>query len=132
MTEEAVRDDDGAGGGGELGRRLVGRLGRGHEQHAVQVEDLADFVGHEQVTEVDRVERPPEHADPRPPHATRGYARRPTRRTDPRPGREQGGKGAIVQTETYIILEHTPLEKALQGFPKIMPGPIMPGPRPPP
>ena len=69
------------GRGGQLGRRLVGRLGRRHEQEPVEPEGLADLVGHEQVAEVDRVERSAEHADARLETATPGYARRPTPRT---------------------------------------------------
>jgi hypothetical protein len=44
------------GGGRQLGRRLVRGLRRRHQQQAVEAERLADFVGHEEVAEVDRIE----------------------------------------------------------------------------
>ena len=35
------------GGGRQLGERLVGRLGRRHQQETIELERLADLVGHE-------------------------------------------------------------------------------------
>ncbi len=61
--------------------RLVGRPRSRHEEQPVQIEDLTDLVGDEQMAEVDRVERAAEQPDPRHGSTTRGYARRPRRRT---------------------------------------------------
>jgi len=49
--------------GGQVGVRLVGRPRRGHEQHAVQTEQLRHVVGEQQVSIVDGIERAAEEAD---------------------------------------------------------------------
>ena len=58
--------------GGQVGVRLVGRPRGGHEQHAVQTEQLRHVVGEQQVSIVDRIERAAED----------GRARHDQRRVD--------------------------------------------------
>jgi len=45
---------------------LVRRTGGRHEQHPVQPQLPTDFVDRQQMSEVNRIERPTEHAEPGP------------------------------------------------------------------
>jgi hypothetical protein len=81
LAHRPLRHLEAMRGRGQVGRRLVGRRRGRDEEDAVQREELGDLVGDEKMPEVNRVERPAEHADACGQRVTPGSARRRSRRT---------------------------------------------------